>query len=253
MFRPGYLRLAIPLLSASLLFSCSTRYQVVKSNRGEYAISKDVAPDSSVILKYMPYKLKMDSQMNAVLGQTDVALTKKSEGGESLLGNFFADAALSEARKIDPKIDFAIPSTNGGLRNDLPLGAITLSNVFELMPFENELIVFTLKGSDVQSLLDFIAVSGGQPVSGISLKIADKKPVNVQIGGQPFDINKDYRVLTSDYIAGGGDGLTSFKNPIDSKILGLKVRDALIRYIKEKQAAGEKISSKLDRRVSPND
>jgi len=250
MHKSGYSWAIGLLFSTALLSACSSSYQVVKSNRAEYQISGDVAADSAVIRKYMPYKLKMDSQMNAVLGYSGVALTKRSAGGESLLGNFFADAALYEARKIEPAIDFAIPSTNGGLRNDLPLGAISLANVFELMPFENEMVVFNLKGSDVQSLLDFIAASGGQPLAGISLKIKDKKPTAVLIGGKPFDSGKNYNVLTSDYIAGGGDGLNSFKKPVSSKILGLKVRDALILYIKEKQAAGEKISSKLDRRVT---
>lgn len=188
--------------------------------------------------------------MNAVIGHTDLALSKTSVGGESLLGNFFADASLAEAKKIDPSIDFAIPSTNGGIRNDLPNGAVTLSNVFELMPFENELLVFELKGSDVQSLLEFIARTGGQPVSGLSLIIKDSKPVEVKINDQPFDITRNYHVLTSDYIAGGGDNLNSFKQPVSRKVLGLKVRDALILYIKEKQAAGEKVSSKLDRRIS---
>lgn len=250
MHRSGYSWALTLLVSSSLFVACSTNYQVVKSNRTEYPISTAVAADSTVIRKYLPYKLKMDSQMNAVLGYSDVTLTKKSSGGESLLGNFFSDAALFEARKLDPSIDFAIPSTNGGLRNDLPLGAISLANVFELMPFENELIVFNLKGEDVKSLIDFIAKSGGQPVSGISLNIKNKKPTAIFIGGRPFDVAKNYHVATSDYIAGGGDGLNSFKTPISSKILGLKVRDALILYIKEKQAAGEKISSKLDRRVS---
>lgn len=188
--------------------------------------------------------------MNGVIGHSDVALTKAMVNGESLLGNFFSDATLGESRKIDPKIDFALPTTNGGLRNDLPLGAITLANVFELMPFENELLTFDLKGDDVASLLDFIARSGGQPVSGITLKIADKKAVEVMIGGKPFDPSKTYHVLTSDYLAGGGDGINSFKNPLSRKVLGLKVRDALIQYIKLKELEGKNISSALNRRIS---
>jgi 2',3'-cyclic-nucleotide 2'-phosphodiesterase (5'-nucleotidase family) len=238
------------VLGSFLLFSCSKSYRVVRSNRTEYGIAKDITADSTVIKTYLPYKLRLDSQMNTVIGYTDIALSKTSVEGESLLGNFFADATLAEAKKIDPLIDFAIPSTIGGLRNDLPNGAVTLSNIFELMPFENELIVFEIKGSDVQSLLDFIALTGGQPVSGISLKIKDNKPVGVSINGQPFDITRNYHVLTSDYIAGGGDNVNSFKQPVSRKVLGLKVRDALIFYIKGKQAAGEKISSKLDRRIS---
>lgn len=238
------------LLGSFFLCACSSSYQVVKSNRGEYKLSKDVAVDSSIIRTYQPYKLKLDSQMNEVLGYSDNELTKKLVGGESSLGNFFADAALVEARKTSPQIDFTMPSTNGGLRNDLPLGAITLSNVFELMPFENELIVFELKGSDVQTLLDYIARTGGQPVGGLTMKIKAKKPVDVRIGGQPFDPAKNYSVLTSDYIAGGGDGISSFKNPVSSKVLKLKIRDALIQYIKETKIKGVKISSKLDGRMT---
>jgi 2',3'-cyclic-nucleotide 2'-phosphodiesterase (5'-nucleotidase family) len=239
------------ILGSCFLFSCSKSYRVVKSNRTEYGIAKNIAADSSVVKTYLPYKLRLDSQMNGIIGYSDVALTKTAASGEeSILGNFFSDAASAEAKKIDPAIDFAMPSTNGGLRNPLPKGAITLANVFELMPFENELLVFELKGNDVQSLLDFIAHTGGQPVSGIRLKIKDGKAIDVTIKGQPFDITKNYRVLTSDYIAGGGDNVNSFKQPVSRKVLGLKVRDALILYIKGKQAAGEKITSKLDGRIS---
>jgi len=232
------------------LFSCSSNYKLINARRVLYPISPSLAADSTIIKTYLPYKLKMDAQMNAVIGYSAIALTKTSVGGESLLGNFFSDAALHEARKTYPDIDFAMPSTNGGLRNDLPLGAITLANVFELMPFENELIVFELNGSSVQSLMNMIAKSKGQPVSGITIKITDRKPVEVFINGKPFDPSKSYRVLTSDYIAGGGDDVNSFKNPVKSTIVGLKVRDALIQYIKEQQASGKKINSILDRRVT---
>jgi 2',3'-cyclic-nucleotide 2'-phosphodiesterase (5'-nucleotidase family) len=250
MHKPAYLRTVFCCSFSLLILSCSTSYRVVKSSRTDYAIAKSLASDSAVIRKYLPYKLKMDSQMNAVLGYSAVKLSKKFENGESLLGNFFADAALYEARKLDSNIDFAIPSTNGGLRNDLPMGAITLANVFELMPFENEMMVFTLSGAEVQSLIDFIAKSGGQPVSGIQIKIRDRKPAGVMIQGKTFDRSRNYRVLTSDYIAGGGDDVSSFKTAAESKVLGLKVRDALIMYIREKQAAGEKISTTLDKRIS---
>lgn len=232
------------------LFSCSSNYKLVNAKRALYPISSAVATDSTVIKTYLPYKLKMDSQMNAVIGYSDIALTKTSVGGESLLGNFFSDAALNEARKTYPEIDFAIPSTNGGLRNELPMGAITLANVFELMPFENELLVFELNGEAVQSLINMIAKSKGQPVSGIAIKIKDRKPADVLINGKPFDPSRNYQVLTSDYIAGGGDDVNSFKKPVKSTIVGLKVRDALIQYIKQQQAAGKKISSKLDRRIT---
>lgn len=242
--------LAAFLLSSCFFISCSSHYQLVQSKRAEYPINTTTPVDSSVIKKYLPYKLKMDSQMNQVIGVTDIALTKKYVGGESLLGNFFADAAMQQAVLIDPKIDFALPSTNGGLRNDLPLGPLTLSNIFELMPFENELLVMELKGAEVKTLADLIAASGGQPVAGITFDIKGKAAENIKINNQAFDSSRNYRVLTSDYIAGGGDGVEIFKKAVGRKVLGLKVRDALIKSVKERQEAGQKVSAKLDRRIT---
>lgn len=242
----------LTVAASSVLLSCSSNYQLVKSNRAEYAINKDVAADSIVIKAYLPYKQQLDAEMNQVIGHSDVLMVKSNDFPESLLSNFFSDAILQQALKSDPTIDFSMPSTKGGIRVDVPKGDIRLSNIFELMPFENELVAFTLKGNDVQQLLNFIAATNGQPVAGLRMKIVDKKPVDVQIKGQPFDSQKTYRVLTSDYIAGGGDNALGFKDPIEKKVIGLKVRDALINYVKETQAAGKTINPKLDGRITKN-
>jgi 2',3'-cyclic-nucleotide 2'-phosphodiesterase (5'-nucleotidase family) len=238
------------VLAASLVFSCSSGYKLVKANRAEYAINKELTADSTIIKAYLPYKKQLDEEMNQILGYSEQPLVKNNDLPENLLSNFFSDAVLRQALKIDPAIDFTIPSTKGGIRVDLPKGEIRLSNIFELMPFENELVAFTLKGTDVQELLNFIAASGGQPVAGIQMKIIDKKPADVRINGRPFDVNKTYRVLTSDYVAGGGDNTKGFKDPLDKKVLGLKVRDALISDVKDSQATGKTINPKLDGRIT---
>lgn len=238
-----------------LLLSCSSHYVVVKSNRTEYNINKDQPVDSAVINTYLPYKIKMDQEMNTVIGHAEVLMEKLDRKddkpvAENLLRNFFSDALLHEALKYDPTIDFAMPSTNGGIRVALPKGDIKLSNVFEVMPFENEMMVFTLSPAAVQNLLNYIAEKGGQPVAGLRMKIVNDKPTEVMINGKPLDPNKNYRVLTSDYVADGGDNVQSFKNPIEKKILGVRMRDALITYIKENQAAGKTINPKLDGRIT---
>jgi len=245
-------KVSIAASTVSILLSCSSGYKVVKANRAEYAINNNLAADSAVIKTYLPYKQQLDAEMNQVLGYSEVAMIKSNDLPETVLGNFFSDAILQQALKYDPTIDFSMPSTKGGIRVDVPKGAIKLSNIFELMPFENELVAFTLKGTDVQELINFIAASNGQPIAGIRLKIVDKKPVDVFIQGKAFDPQKTYRVLTSDYIAGGGDNALGFKNPIEKKVLGLKVRDALINYVKETQAAGKTLNPKLDGRITKN-
>ena len=241
-------------LLLTLLFaaSCSMHYQLTESRRIDYAINSSLNPDSSIINTYLPYKSQLDAEMTKVIGHSAMLMSKKSSDTlpESLLSNFFADAVMEQAKKIDPNIDFAIPSTKGGIRVDLPKGPIMVSNIFELMPFENELVVCTIKGTEARRLLEFIAASNGQPVAGLQMKIENKQPVQVSIDGQPFDINRNYRVLTSDYVSNGGDNTLGFKDPIEKKILGLKVRDALMNYVKEKHAEGKTITAQLDGRIT---
>lgn len=244
------LRKLIPGVLLALTIGCTSGYRIAKSNRAEYAIDKDIPVDSNILHLYQPYKTKLEAEMNQVIGHSELLMAKVDTIPESVLGNFFADATLQQGRKLDPEIDFAMPSTKGGIRTAVPKGEIRVSNVFELMPFENALMVYTISGAEAQQLLNFIAASNGQPVSGIRMKIRDRKPEEVVINGKAFDINSNYKVLTSDYIASGGDNARGFKNPVAVKELGLKVRDALLNHIKEQEAAGKKINSSLDGRIT---
>ncbi len=234
------------------LNACNIRYSLVKSNREEYNINSKVAVDSNIIKTYLPYKIKLDAEMNKIIGYSEVALTKQSTTPESVLGNFFADAIFTQAKKIDSNIDFTVPTTKGGLRNDIPKGAITVSNIFELMPFENELVLFTLKGEDVLIFINFVAKTNGQPIAGLKMNIKDGKSENITINGKAFDVNQTYKVLTSDYIASGGDDAVGFSTPIAKKVLNLKIRDALLQEVTQLQTEGKTINSKLDGRITKN-
>lgn len=240
---------ALAIISFS---ACSTKYGITKSNREDYNINSKVAVDSSIIKTYLPYKIQLDAEMNKVIGYTEVALTKQSTLPESILGNFFADAVFNQAKKIESNIDFTVPTTKGGLRNDIAKGAITVANIFELMPFENELVLFTLKGEDVLSFINFVAKTNGQPIAGLKMNINNGKPENILINGKAFNVKQNYRVLTSDYIASGGDDAVGFSNPIAKRNLNLKIRDALLKEVTELQTEGKTINAKLDGRITKN-
>ena len=239
------------LILAVALFciSCQSRYSLVKSNRAECHLDSTIIADTDVINTYLPYKQKLDAQMNQVIGTCAKPLTK-GNNTETLLGNFFADAISTQVEKIAPEVDFSIPTTKGGLRLDLPEGPITLRTIYEMMPFENELVLLKLKGADVEELLNFIAASGGQPVNGITLKIKDSKAVDVMIKGKPFDSNNTYHVLVSDYLANGGDNIKGLANPLQRNNVGLLVRNALISHVKQLTAAGQLINANLDGRIT---
>lgn len=230
--------------------ACTARYHVVKSTYKEYLINNKLAVDSNIIITYQPYKIQLDAEMNRVIGYTAVDLTRNTDLPESVLGNFFADAVAAQAKKIVPNVDLVFPTTKGGLRNDIAKGEITVTDIFELMPFENQLVLCELKGSDVYTLLQYIAATHGQPVAGLKMKIVNKLPENIFISNKAFDAKKTYLVLTSDYIANGGDNAKGFANPISRKNIGLLVRDALLNETKVIQAAGKQIHAKLDGRIT---
>ena len=186
--------------------------------------------------------------MNRVVGEASGDLVKSSDP-ETSLGNFYADAILAEARKIEPAIEFSFPTTKGGIRNSIPKGAITVSHVFELMPFDNEMVILKLSGTSVQKMIDYLAASHGQPVSGIRMKVKDKKAYDVTIGGKPFDVSRNYLMVTSDYIANNGDDQSSLANPLERRNAGKIIRTALLDYIGEQTKNGKKIIPQTDGRI----
>jgi len=220
-----------------------------------YQIETDVIPigenldiaDSAVIAMARPYREKMEAEMNEVIIHSESVLEKNVPEGK--LGNFVTDACLERADNIlNEKSDFCFVN-NGGLRSSLPKGPVTRGNLFELMPFENELVQLTLDGPATRQLINFIADKGGMPVSGITFIIKDKEPFNIYIRQRPFDPEQSYKVVTSDYLANGGDELHFLANNIKRVDTGVKVRDVLIEYLKEKNKEGKILSARIEGRI----
>lgn len=207
--------------------------------------------DAEINALVQPYKVKKDSVMHAELAISDVAMVKGLP--EGLLGNFVADLSLRQAQKYyHPKdgktVDLCLLN-NGGLRTSLPKGTITREKAFELMPFDNMMVIVTLSGEQTKALFDYLAKTGGMPMSGASLGIKDSTASIIEVAGKPFDINQTYKVATSDYLANGGDKMSFFKNPIQTESLGVLLRDAIIEYMVEESKKGRTLSAKLDGRI----
>ena len=241
-------RLQIIFFLTTALLSCKSSYQISKKESGQYKFTDTsfTEVDSSIYKEIIPYREKMQSAMNEVLAVSTGALERALP--ESKLGNFLSDACLRSAERKNMPADFAVFNT-GGLRRALPSGNITRGDVFELMPFENELVILAMSGSDVKKLVNFIASKGGAPVSGLRLRIQDTLATDVFINGVALDTTKTYRVLTSDYLANGGDAFP-FATEKRWDAVNLKVRDALIDYLITETKAGKKINVELDGRIS---
>jgi 2',3'-cyclic-nucleotide 2'-phosphodiesterase (5'-nucleotidase family) len=249
MFRKFFSLLLFPLLAAS----CSQSSQITKVETKNYQFSSEGYHDidSTLYKEILPYKESMSADMNTVLIISEEAMERGTP--ESKLGNFFSDALMEMAKskymvEDGHPVDFAF-FNNGGLRSSLPRGNITKENVFELMPFENELVVLSLNGAATQKLVNYIASKDGVPVSNLRMGIKGGKPVNVTINGQPFDSTIVYKALTSDYLANGGDQMF-FLTDSKKENLNLKIRDALIQYMQVKSRNGATLTTQLDNRIN---
>lgn len=217
-------------------------------------VAEETIPlDSNIIRLYLPYKNVLDKDMSRVISYSEQEMEKDKP--ESLLTNFLADLLLDEAAKTDvAKQEKIVPSVSffnyGGIRTSLPKGDITVGKVYELMPFENELVYVELSGKTMKEFLDYVARKGGDSIGGVRFKISDEKAVDIKIGGQDLDLDKNYWLVTNDYVAGGGDGLDVLKDRLKYVSTGLLIRNLIIRHLEEKQKNNEVLAVKLDGRIS---
>lgn len=185
--------------------------------------------------------------MNAVIATLAVDLEKKQP--EGTLGNIMADAMKVMAEKYyGTQVDAAFMNY-GGIR--LPIvkaGIITKGKVFELMPFDNIIILQKLPGNVFKNFLDHIASRGGWPVAGLTMEIKNGKAENVLINGKAFDINAVYTVANSDYVANGGDKADMLRS-VPQINNGSLFRDALIEYFTSFTKAGKQITVTTQNRV----
>ncbi|QZT37761.1 5'-nucleotidase C-terminal domain-containing protein [Halosquirtibacter xylanolyticus] len=208
--------------------------------------------DPTIASIISPFRDKLSKDMERVIGFAPKSMFKGRP--EGALSNFCADLLLEESAKFakerlgDQKVDFAMLN-NGGLRVPINQGNITVENIFQLMPFENEVVMLQLNGKQVKTFLNHIASRGGESMAGVHLVIKDRKASKVTINGEKLLPEKNYWLITSDYIADGGDGSGVLKDAIKRENLSVKLRDLFINYIEEQTKAGKEITATLDGRI----
>ena len=187
----------------------------------------------------LPYQEFLLDSMAQPIAQVEEDLLKADANGK--LGILMSKAMINRAENIlNQKVDCAFMN-RGGIRVPvLKAGPLALGRVYELMPFDNYLVVLEIPGDSLQKVLDVIALKGGWPAYGISYKIDDDGATDVKIDSIPIDGQKIYQVALSDYIANGGDKMTILKQ-FEQKNTGLGLRDAFIEYFIMINQAGQVI------------
>jgi len=221
------------------LTNCKKDPQQLKNIEGkQLAITEEILTDTTITAYIKPYKTAVDSEMSKVLSYTPTDLIRTDGKLESSLGNLLADMCYQRANPVfksrtGNNIDFAL-FNYGGIRAGITKGNITTQNAFNLMPFENALVVVELSAEKIEEMVAYLIQQNlAHPLSkqfNLTLTNTEYKLI---INNIPFDKSKTYFVLTSDYLQNGGDSMNFFKNPINLTKLDYKLRNAIIDYFAE--------------------
>lgn len=210
----------------------------------------DTMPNEKAMEVFAPYKAKVDSLMDPVIGKSAMDMTAKRP--ESLLSNLVADVLRNSATPyIGRPADIAIINV-GGLRNSLSEGDITYRTIYEILPFENSLCILSLKGKDVKELMKDIIKVGGEGLSNVYMTVnKDMDIIDVKIGTDAINDEQLYEIATVDYLAEGNDRMTAFKKAEKRMCLEeATIRDIFMEYVKSEAAQGRSLTSKMEGRVT---
>lgn len=235
-------------LIITILFACGPAQYQAQSEQVQYLKPQKSNPDSQMQALIQPYKKQLSAEMNTVVGTAVRELPLGQP--ESLMGNWVADLVAEYCREqSETPVDFAVMNI-GGLRiPSLPRGPITKGKLFELMPFDNTLVIVEVNGEVVKQLFQHLALKGGWPVSKeVKLRIQNGRAISMQYKGQPIENERQYHIATNSYIASGGDDCSFF---VDKKRveLGALFRDVLIQHTQRCTEKGQAIDAELQQRI----
>jgi 2',3'-cyclic-nucleotide 2'-phosphodiesterase (5'-nucleotidase family) len=231
------MRVRLLLLALFCLAGCGTSLTLVSPpNPGDQvgytSISDSIQSDPAIAALVAPFAEALVDEISEVIGRAEVEITKGRPEGP--LGTFAAEAMLKEVQNVseDP-VDMAL-TNNGGLRTTIGPGPITVGKMYELMPFDNMMIVLDLSAAQVDSLAQQLARNGGDPIAGFSFVVTpDGRATQLRVGGNTVTDDRAYRLVTSDYLANGGGPYTVLWDPtIHREELAFFLRDAFINHLR---------------------
>ena len=231
------LKLFVIFLTLFFIASCSKQSFYVTKIEGKRIPITDKASQNQDIENYVkPYREHINKDLDNILAYCPETLDKSDGKWQTTIGNLMADVTLQRGNLVfkareKKEIDLCILN-NGGIRAILPKGNVTTRTAYEIMPFENSLVVVALKGEQIFEMVDYFILAGKpHPLSGITFTIGkDKVAKNILVQGKPIDKNTIYYVATNDYLSNGGDNMNFFLKGIQKYDLDYKLRNVLIDY-----------------------
>jgi 2',3'-cyclic-nucleotide 2'-phosphodiesterase (5'-nucleotidase family) len=236
------------LLFAALFFSTCHPKLLTGRESAVLKVQQDVGQDKDLAQMIHPYRINLASEMEVRIGHNQTELSNRGNG-ETALGNFVADMQKIFAETyLGYEIDLSVIN-NGGLRNSLPAGPVTIGNIYELSPFDNYLYILELNANDIRKLAEYVIENKNLGINGMQLKSEAGEVTFLQVNGEELQEEKTYKLAINDYLANGGDNMAFLKELPRLESSDQLLRDILIEQIKVLNEKGLSISSKIEGRL----
>ena len=219
-----------------------------------------VTPDAKVAARAEEIQKEIDADYGTVFAKTEVALDGEKANvrtGETNLGDLIADAMLWQAGLLDEWVDAAV-TNGGGIRASIAAGDITKKDITTVLPFGNTLYVVKVTGAELLEALEAStyctpeAIGGFPQVAGIEFTVNTGaqfdtkelypgstygKPASINrvmiqtVGGEAFNPEETYTIVTNDFMGAGGDTYYAFKAASSGYDSGVPLDEVVMDYI----------------------
>jgi 2',3'-cyclic-nucleotide 2'-phosphodiesterase (5'-nucleotidase family) len=246
---PAPAKPAIPAINA-------TQPSKTGVNAKQSTVDSSVPDDPAVEKMLAPYSEKVRA-LSLVIGKLEGGPLKKDGVGAGSLGNFVTDGIRAQATaKLGKPVTVAITNSGGLRKNEISAGDLRASDIFELLPFENALVLLEVDGAQLLKILQ-VATRDAQAGARIQFKWNDQnraeflsaKLLDDNGREQEIDPAKTYTIVTIDYLLNLNSGSWAVLQEAKSRTpLNITLRDAIMNYVRSETAAGRNIRPPLDNR-----
>ncbi|RDL50093.1 Trifunctional nucleotide phosphoesterase protein YfkN [Ensifer sp. M14] len=200
---------------------------VVKAAKGDpILVDSSIKPDQSVLTRVAELAKPIEELRSKIIGKTEAPIDGSRDNcraKECEMGSLVADAMLDRVK--GQGVTIAI-TNGGGLRASIDAGDVSMGEAITVLPFQNTVATFQLKGADIKEALENglskLEEAGGRfpQVAGLKYSFDRSEPVGSRVvsvevkDGEaygPLDPAKTYSLVTNNYMRNGGDGYDVFK------------------------------------------
>ena len=231
--------ISIFLIGAGL--SACSSYSYKSYNADRVSVDPTTEKDPEIDSLIAPYSSALVKEMGRVLGEatSDMEVARPN----STLGQWVTNTLLkfgNDSLLVSNELPVIALLNKGGIRAAFSKGPLTVGDVFKLMPFDNQVVALKLPMDQLTEIVQYIQKSGGEPIAGFTINGSEA------LFNNQSTVTFDYFwVITTDYLANGGDKMLFFQAATEKIITRVLLRDLLLQEVERTGKVEEQLEERI--------